>query len=769
MSRRFSAKPVLIFFVLTLVLWPSLMQAQSPSPYLSIFGKNKVQYRDFKWKVYHSPHFDVYYYTDQAELLQKVVSFAESAYDQLSQTFDYQIQKPTSLIFYETHSAFEQNNEIPNFIPEGVGAFATDLRKRMFMPVDLSDPDLWALMLHELTHIFQYHILFGGSTGRGVAAGAPQWLMEGMASFMEGEESARDKMFVRDAVVNDMIPPITQGGASGFFAYRFGYAVFEFMVDRWGQEGFRDFLIEFRNTLGGRVGRAIERAFQMSPQDFDAEFRRWLRKRYLAELLETGEPSDFGRLFRADHTGRSAEISPTASPSGDLVAAFTTYKNDVDLALFDTKDRILYKNLTKGLSGKYQYYVVQELTMGRKQGRDVVFSPDGNRLAFFARKNRGRHLVLVNALKGKIMKSIPMDIEQQIAPTWSPDGRRIAFAGWQAGNFDIFEIDLETEEITNLTNDHIHDAAPTYSPDGKWMAISSTVGGYSKIFRIDVDNPTQRLPVREGLRSQTNETDPVFSPDGQRLYFTSDASGANNIFSFDLESGMVQQHTDAITGCFQPTILAGPTGRDRVVYTGYWKGRFDLYLLDVEDPITPAQTVTEEQIAEAKSLSVDELPRFEPSIEVTIDDANKDRYRGRRFYLQDVIGGTIGISDDQTFVAQIGFFFTDFLGDQKIIAIFQSVSSLANFDVIYQNLQNRYQWQVHLFDHRDFFTIRDPTSPDGAQRIDNALALTGLNASIIYPLGVNHRLSAGGGYFLTRNQLRCAVGRRRWRTGDRSP
>ncbi len=735
--------------MLAMMLVPSLARAQSPSPYLSIFGKNKVQYRNFKWKVYHSPHFDVYYYTDQAELLQKVVSFAESAYDQLSQAFDYQIQTPTSLIFYETHSAFEQNNEIPNFIPEGIGAFATDLRKRMFMPVDLSDPDLWALMLHELTHIFQYHILFGGSTGRGVAAGAPQWLMEGMASFMEGEESARDKMFVRDAVVNDMIPPITQGGASGFFAYRFGYAVFEFMVDRWGQEGFRDFLIEFRNTLGGRVGRAIERAFQMSPQDFDAEFRRWLRKRYLAELLETGEPSDFGRLFRADQTGRSAEISPTASPSGDLVAAFTTAKGDVDLALFDTKDRILYKNLTKGLSEKYQYYVVQELTMGRKQGRDTVFSPDGNKLAFFARKNRGRHLVLVNALKGKIMRSIPMEeIEQQIAPTWSPDGRKVAFAGWQAGNFDIFEIDLETEEITNLTNDHIYDAAPTYSPDGKWMAISSTVGGYSKIFRINLDNPTQRLPLREGLRSQTNETDPVFSPDGRRMYFTSDATGANNIFSFDLDSGLVQQHTDAITGCFQPTVLAGPTGRDRVVYTGFWKGRFDLYLLDVEDPITPAQEVTEEQIAEAKSLSVDELPRFEPSIEVTIDDSNKDRYRGRKFYLQDVIGGTIGISDDQTFVAQIGFFFSDFLGDQKIIAIFQSISSLANFDVIYQNLSNRIQWQLHLFDHRDFYTVRDPTSIDGQQRIDNALALTGLNASMVYPLGVNHRVSVGGGYFL---------------------
>ena len=71
MQRR-SPSPVLIVLLLALVLWPSLIEAQSPSPYLSIFGKNKVQYRDFKWKVYHSPHFDVYYYTDQEELLQKV-------------------------------------------------------------------------------------------------------------------------------------------------------------------------------------------------------------------------------------------------------------------------------------------------------------------------------------------------------------------------------------------------------------------------------------------------------------------------------------------------------------------------------------------------------------------------------------------------------------------------------------------------------------------------------------------------------------------------
>ncbi|HEX2224194.1 MAG TPA: hypothetical protein VHN15_08300, partial [Thermoanaerobaculia bacterium] len=95
-----------------------------PQWYGQGFGKNKIQYRDFDWQIYRSPHFNVYYYPETEGQLQKVVSFAESAYDQLSREFNFQIQEPVPLIFYATHSAFEQNNIILNFIPEGTGAFA---------------------------------------------------------------------------------------------------------------------------------------------------------------------------------------------------------------------------------------------------------------------------------------------------------------------------------------------------------------------------------------------------------------------------------------------------------------------------------------------------------------------------------------------------------------------------------------------------------------------------------------------------------------------
>jgi hypothetical protein len=242
------------------------------------YGKNKIQYRDFDWQIYHSPHFNVHYYKAEEVNLQKVVSYAESAYDQLSREFNFQIKDPVPLIYYGTHSAFEQNNIIMNFIPEGVGAFATPARFRMVLPIDMPDPELYELLLHELTHIFQYHMLFQGSLAKAVAATPPTWFMEGMASYMAKDESARDKMFLRDAVVNDKVPSINSN-VQGFFAYRYGHAVFDFIEERWGKEGFLDFIYEIRNTIGARVDRAVERAFKLEPEEFDAELRRWLRKK----------------------------------------------------------------------------------------------------------------------------------------------------------------------------------------------------------------------------------------------------------------------------------------------------------------------------------------------------------------------------------------------------------------------------------------------------------------------------------------------------------
>ncbi|HEX5854993.1 MAG TPA: hypothetical protein VFZ57_05185, partial [Thermoanaerobaculia bacterium] len=539
-------------------------------------GQNKIVYDRFDWQIYQSTHFDVYHYSRERQTLQKVVSMAESAYDELSRRLNYQIPKRIPIIYYATHAEFEQNNIELNFIPEGVGAFAEPARNRMVLPIDLPDEKLQSLIQHELTHVFQYEILFGGRLGRALTANVQTWLIEGMASYFGNDEDDKDRMYLRDAVNQDLIPPITKVNIEGYPAYRYGHAVFDFIEAEWGKDAVRDFVFEFRSFLGRDVSVALRRAFEIQPDDFDLKFRRYLRKKYLPLLATKGEASEYGDRFRVGPSGReSFEIGAAPSPSGDFVATLTTYNGDVDIALLSVRDRKLYKNLSAGHTTKYEYIVGQYLTAGPESGRDLSFAPDGDRIAAFGRQERGRKLLIFSARGGGLLERISVAPDVPLAPAWSPDGNSIVFSGIEGNNRDIFLLDLKSHAVKNLTNDPEYDEAPVFSPDGKFIYHSKIVGGFSKVVRFPVDDPAKNEQVTWG---DSNDEDPSFSPDGKKIYYASSRGGIYNIYGQDLASGEILQYTDVIGAALGPAAFTGPDGQEKIVFSGFQGLRFQLYV-----------------------------------------------------------------------------------------------------------------------------------------------------------------------------------------------
>lgn len=733
------------------------------------FGQNKIVYDKFKWNVYHSTHFDVYFYDEERDSLQRVVDAAETAYLDLSQKFNYQISKKIPLIYYATHSAFEQTNVILNFIPEGVGAFAEPARNRMVLPIDMPDDELLELVTHELTHIFEYEILFQGKFGKNITANPPQWMMEGLASFMAQDEDSRDRMVLRDAVVNDRIPRVSQG-AGGYFAYRFGHSVFKYMVETYGWEGLRDFVYEYRNTLGNSIDRALKRAFNVTPEEFDTRFRTWLRKQYLPALVAKGEPQEYGDVFRISPDNyNSNEISAVPSPSGDLLAAFTTYKDDVDVVLFNIPERRLLKNLTSGYTSQYEYAIVQSFTTGPVMGRDIAFSPTGDQVALFAKKERGRNLLLINPISGALDRSIPMTVEQQLNPAYSPDGRRVAFSAINGNQSDIFVYDLDANTMTNLTSDAFYDASPVYSPDGKWLIYSSVGEQYAKLYRLNLANPTERYQLTSG---DWNDIDAYFSPDGKRLFFSSDKqTGRNvetasdilekaenaartdgdtpkadptnfaafNIYSLDLETGDMLQYTDVIGGCFTPVVFTGTNNKERMVFASYYKGGWRLYSTTTDKPLHAAEKTT---LPSAPILAADRST-YRSTSEFFLDEDKIERTSGFRLFIDD-INVAAGVSSDQLLVSRSTIFMSDMLGNRRFIASLDSVDTFSNFDFLYLDMRRRTSWGARLFDNRAFFNTFDFES--GRYNRRQVYRETGALGLVSYPFSRYHRLDAGGGY-----------------------
>jgi len=734
------------------------------------FGQNKIVYDTFEWSVYHSTHFDVYFYEEERQSLQRVVDAAESAYLDLSQKFNYQISKKIPLIYYHTHSAFEQTNVILNFIPEGVGAFAEPARNRMVLPIDMPDDELLALVQHELTHIFEYEILFQGKFGKNITANPPQWMMEGLASFMAQDEDSRDRMVLRDAVVNDRIPRVSGGGPSGYFAYRFGHSVFRYMQETYGWEGLRDFIYEYRNTLGNSIDRALKRAFNVTPDEFDSRFRTWLRKQYLPALVAKGEPLEYGEPFRIGTSHASDEISGIPSPSGDLLAGFTTYKEDVDVVLFNIPERRLLENLTSGYTSEYEYPIVQGFTTASVAGRDIAFAPNGDQIAFFVKKERGRSLLLLNPISGKIDRIIDMPLEQQLAPSYAPDGRRIAFSAIQGNQSDIFVYDLDAGTFTNLTSDAFYDSAPVYSPDGQSLIYSSVGEQYAKLYRVNLANPAERYQLTTG---DWNDIDAWFSPDGKRLFYASDKqTGRNietaakiledaenqartsgdtpkadvtnfaafNIYSLDLTSGDVLQYTDVIGGCFAPVVFTGSNNKERLVFASYYKGQWRLYSTTTDKPLHAAEKTT----LPSAPIAPEQRSVFRSTSEFFIDEEKIERTGGFKLFFDDV-DVAAGVTSDQLLLSRSTLYMSDMLGNRRFIASLDSVDTFSNFDFLYLDLHRRLNWGARLFDNRAFYALPRSFESRGLNR-RQAYRETGAIGLISYPFTRYHRIDTGAGF-----------------------
>src|SRR6476660_8653356 len=471
-------------------------EAFGQTPYVPYYGKNRIRFNDFKWNIYKTDHFEIYYYPEIEAQLERVTSYAESAYQQVSSDLKHDLAFKVPLVLYKTESEFQQQNIEPGELPEGVLAFAEPYRDRMVLPIDEPSDALDRLITHELTHIFEFDIIPRSLLHRQL----PLWVDEGLSDYMTGYWQPFDLMTVRDAAIADIIPSMSDFEgvqfADGRLPYNLGHAAFEFIESRWGKEGLRQFLFALRKAVIGGGDSAYEEAFRLKPEEFDEQFEKYLKDRF-KPLRDKERPADYGRDL-APKRGKTPYVSVVSiepSPSGDLIAVAAGNRKDqeLDVVLMSTKDGKVIRNLTGGFNKNSGYEYIS--TPGGFRNNAVSWmswAPAGDRIAYFARTEKQKTLILQNVVTRKIEKRFELKtVDMPESPDISPDGREVAFAALQGATGDIFIVDLDSGEVRNVTNDTFGDYAPTYTPDGKQLIYLARVCGNDKLFRLDLASGTK--------------------------------------------------------------------------------------------------------------------------------------------------------------------------------------------------------------------------------------------------------------------------------------
>ncbi len=569
---------------LAVALWPGAAEAQ----YFR-FGKNKVQYENLDWQYLQSTHFDVFYYEPGGRALADFAAkAAEDAYAQISDLFGYRITDRIPLLVYQSHNDFVVTNavDLPTY-SEGIGGVTELFKNRVAIPFTGDYRDFRRVIHHELVHAVINDMFYGGSVQsiiqNGIRLQIPLWFNEGLAEYAALGWDTNSDMYLRDAVVNDHLAPID--ALYGYFAYRGGQGVWDYVAAQYGREKITEILQRLR--VSRSVGGSFKRATGLDLDDLSERWHDALKAVYFPEVAAREDLDQIAKALVTDENGGSYNTGAAISPQGDKVAFLTAKGALFDVYVVATSGDEAPRKIIDGQNNA-QFESLRILTPGLSWG------PNGARLAVAVKSGQSDAIAIVDVATRKAVHYRVPDVDAIVSVKWSPTGERIAFEGTAGPQSDLYVLDLDTGETTNYTADIFSDHEPAWSPDGRALVFHSDRGAFTEtarwsaetfdlqhhdyaqfdLYRLDLDAPGRLERLTDDV--DWDEQSAAFGSDPDRLLFVSDRNGIYNLYEKNLTTGEVRPLTDLLTGVTQVSLSANGT---RAALVALKEGVPSIYLL----------------------------------------------------------------------------------------------------------------------------------------------------------------------------------------------
>ena len=695
------------------VMTPMLLVATTaPARAQDYFGRNKVQYESFDWRIVKSDHFDNFFYPPESTIVRDAARMAERWYSRHSDTFRHAFDRK-SLIFYADQPDFEQTNVVSEQIEEGTGGVTESNRTRVIMPFDGIYADNDHVLGHELVHVFQYNIAEGTPGGGLMRLDAlPLWLIEGMAEYFSlGREDPLTAMWMRDAVQRNKFPTIKQLTTDPrFFPYRYGQALWAYVGGRWGD---RSIVEVYRTAL--RIGwdAALVRVLGENQDSLSKDWAAANRAMFLPQIAGRTHPDSVAQKLVGLARSSDYNLAPTISPDGKLFAFFSSRNLfSIDLFMGDaTTGKIIKK-----LGGQESDPHFDAISFVNSAGD---WSPDNGKFAFIVYADGNEEIAILDTKSTSVERRIKLPgIGAVSSVSWSPDGRTLAFSGQAGGISDLYLLDLAAGTIKQLTNDRYADIQPTWSPDGKTIAFSTDRGPqtdfnelkFSPLQLATYDIATGRISVFSPF-AHGKHINPQFSPDGKDLFFVSDQDGFADIYRLNLATAQVYRVTHVTTGVSGITTMSPAMSMSRqtgrLLFNTFYDQGHEIRSMSLEE--AQGTPVTAATVADGAQLPPPQITRS--LVMGYLADATSGLPSGNEFTVtsyhssfsldaigQPSVGAVAGGPFGPGIVGGVSMLFGDQLSDRQIFTAIQANGTVKDIGgaVQYYSLKNRWNWGAGL-------------------------------------------------------------------------
>lgn len=495
------------------------------------FGRNKIQYEDFKWEVLKTDHFDIYYYPEMRELAEHGAFFAEEVYTELQNKFNFGLNNRVPMIFYSSNLHFKQTNVTPGHIPDGVGGFFEFLKGRVVIPANGNIHQFRRVVRHEMVHVFTFNKLLRVMRDHRVPPDRflPLWFTEGLAEYWSGDPDHSHEMVIRDALYSNYMTPLESMYRinGSFVMYKQGEAIFRFIADEYGEEYILELIDNFWKAVDFR--KVVSDVLREDFKEVARKWEVWIRAQYYPEFEDVQVPSLLADAISSK--GFNSKPAVYTDKSGESRVYFVSNRSGYS-SVYEVPVDSSYNPTAKP----------RPLIRGERNDKFEAFHLFESRISV---SDDGRLIFVTKSGDRDVLHVYDIESDEHVAtysfdelvavysPDWSPDGKEIVFSSIDRTGFsDLYIFSTESGLLRRLTHDKYDDRDPSWSPDGRRIAFSSdrTAEGHEgsyNLFTYD-DEDGQIRYVTYGKR---NDMSPRWSPNGRQLVFSSTLRNEDGKFS----------------------------------------------------------------------------------------------------------------------------------------------------------------------------------------------------------------------------------------------
>jgi TolB protein len=293
------------------------------------------------------------------------------------------------------------------------------------------------------------------------------------------------------------------------------------------------------------------------------------------------------RSFAEAPFDRWRELGADALVLGSLTRSGATIR--VEMRLFDvrTRQQVLGREYSGSATNPrlYAHTMADEIHQTQSQLRGVArtkltFSSDRVRdRADNAVLQRNVKEIFIADYDGANQRRVTVNRQLNVFPSWSPDGRAIAYTSYRRGYPDIFISLIYQGTMETPTNGTGQNWLAVFSPDGTRIAFTSNRDGNSEIYVMNRDGSS----VRRLTNHPAIDVTPTWSPSGAQIAFTSDRTGTPQIWVIGAD-GLNLRRLTSESYADRPTWSPAPY--NEIAYAARTSAYYDIKILQVTDNVT---------------------------------------------------------------------------------------------------------------------------------------------------------------------------------------